>query len=84
MTKAEQAQRNRARMPETAAVVAWFRRHFGEECRVRWAAEGGIEVGRREAPDPATTMTLDEWERWVTTGELPPGKRSPHAGHTRD
>lgn len=34
-------------MPGTAANIDEFRSIFGPQCRVKWAQEGGVEVGRR-------------------------------------
>jgi hypothetical protein len=40
-------QRNRERMPVTAATMDAFREAFGNGVRLVWACEDGIEVGRR-------------------------------------
>jgi hypothetical protein len=41
---------NRSRMPRTAATVDAFRRVFGPGVKVRWASEGGLELGERGPP----------------------------------
>lgn len=40
------ARANRAAMPETAAIVADYRRVFGAGVRLLWAVENGRELGR--------------------------------------
>ena len=41
------AQENRERMPETARIVAEWRRVFGPGVKARYAYENGIELGKR-------------------------------------
>ena len=45
------AEDNRKRMPWVASMVDEFRKHFGQDVKVLYAKENGIEVGR--LPDPS-------------------------------
>lgn len=72
----EAAKRNRERMPGTARIIDEWRAKFGPVV-VRHASEPGAEVGKPTVTDPARTMNADQWLRFVKTGELPEGKRSP-------
>jgi hypothetical protein len=61
--RAMEVNTNRARMPETAAIVDAFRAAFGPGVAVRWASENGIEVGTKgPAGVPmADLMRRKEW-----------------------
>lgn len=67
MSRSAEAQRNRELMPETARIVASFRRVFGADVRVVWVMEGEIERGRPSVP--ARSLQADQWLRYVETGE---------------
>lgn len=45
------AEDNRKRMPWVASIVDEFRKHFGQDVKVLYAKENGIEVGT--LPDPS-------------------------------
>lgn len=62
---------NRARMPQTRATVEKFRDAFGAGLRLVWAEEGDQKFGKR--PAPQRSMNADEWQHYVSTGELPGG-----------
>lgn len=74
MDRAEQARRNRARMPETARVIDEFRGVFGPMTRTVYAEEGGHVVGRKRPPERC--MNADQWLHFLRTGELPAEERT--------
>lgn len=74
----EEAERNRALMPEFASFVDALRR-WAPGSIVVWAEEGGVRLGAQPPWDEARSMNADEWLHWTKTGELPAGKVSPHA-----
>lgn len=71
--RAEKVAENRARMPETARTVDEFREAFGPGCRVLWAREGETYFEASAAVGPQRSMNVDQWQRFVETGELPDG-----------
>lgn len=69
MSNHDQAQANRAAMPETARIVAAFKRQFGVDTRIAWVQEGEQERGKRLPVQRA--MDVDQWLHYVKTGERP-------------
>lgn len=69
MSRAEEAQRNRALMPETARLVDAWRAVFGPRTRFPWLLEGA-QVRGTESPQ-ARSMNADQWLRYVKTGQMP-------------
>ena len=64
-----EAAKNRALMPQTAAIRDDFKRVFGPLTKLTWATENGREVGQRRPPE--RSMTLDEWRHYIATGKRP-------------
>lgn len=63
MTEREtQAQRNRALMPHVSEFVDKVREIFGPECKVSYAKEGGIELGKRLVDDGGPII-IHVWEK---------------------
>lgn len=57
------AQQNRMAFPQTARMLDDFRRVFGEDTKLRYASEGGKEIGRPITDAVPLVMTPKGWNK---------------------